>query len=364
MDLDITLIEKFRKKVNSNHSFVMTQYRNQQGKNLWNIICSSMDWITVAVDGLPYIQLEHKNSNVASLNLMQLICSMDLIKESVHQLYRVFNLEYPFKKDNSVFQKQQSDDDYFKHIRAVFGVHPVNLKGQDGSRYFASWPTSLLEGDFATFVYSNKVGVEDQLYSIWINDLFLYANKRYLLLEEVIKKMENDFIFHQHKHKEVEVNGSDSPLEHLEILKKENLFRYGKGEAYWSEIEDLQRLYSIDISSFEISVQDMIEKYRHALLMVIREIHQNLQIMNIENLSTSLILDPFKNLGHSYNKEKVMLYLHNSDPDYNTRVLGRIGIKIMVEKSELPDIALEYDGDELLIILNAWRWSKNEEDKE
>ncbi|MEH7126581.1 hypothetical protein V7127_25670 [Bacillus sp. JJ1773] len=362
MDLDISLIDKFRRKVNSNHSFVLNQYRNQQGKNLWNIICSCMDWIEVAVNGLPFIQLKHKNPNVASLNLMQLICSMDLVKESVHQLYRVFELEYPFKKDNSVFLKQQSDDDYFKHKRAVFGVHPVNLKGQDGSRYFASWSSSKTEGDFATFVYSNKIGVEDQLYSIRINDLFQYANMRYLLLEEVMKKIEHDFLTHQHKHKEAEITRAQSHLDHLGILKKENLWRYGKGEAYWSEIETLQRLYSIDISSFDISIQAMVEKYRNALLKVIREVHQNLQIMNIEELSTYEILNPFENLGHSYNKEKLMVYLHNPDPDYNIRVLGRSGLQIMVKNGELPKIALEYDGDELLTILYAWRWIINEKD--
>ncbi len=243
----------------------MHQYRNQQGKNLWNIICSYMDWIEVAIDGIPYIQLDHKNPNVASLNLMQLICSMDLVKESVHQLYRVFKLEYPFKKDHSIFQKQQSDDEYFKHIRAVFGVHPVNLKGRDGSRYFASWSTSKLEGDFATFVYSNKSDVEDHLYSIKINELFQYTNKRYLLLEEVMKKMEHDYLFHQHKHKEAKISRTHSPIDNLIILKKENLERYGNGEAYWHEIEELQRLYAIDISSFDISVQKMIEKYWDAL---------------------------------------------------------------------------------------------------
>lgn len=192
MALDYSLIDKFRRKVNSNHYFVMNQYKNQDGKNLWNIICSCMDWIEVAVNGIPHIQLEHKNSNVASLNLMQLICAMDLIKESVHQLYRVFQLDYPFKSDHSIFKDKKTDDEHFKHLRAVFGVHPVNLKGEDNSRNFASWSTAKLDGDFSAFVYSNKIGVEDRLYSVWINDLFKYTNMRYLLLEEILKKIDQD----------------------------------------------------------------------------------------------------------------------------------------------------------------------------
>lgn len=322
-----------------------------------------MDWIEVAVNGIPHIQLDHKNPNVASLNLMQLICAMDLIKESVHQLYRVFKLEYPFKSDHSIFKDKKTDDEHFKHLRAVFGVHPVNLKGEDNSRNFASWSTPKLEGDFAAFVYSNKIGVEDQMYSIWINDLFEYTNMRYLLLEEILTKIEQDYKFHQQKYKETEINRAECSLDQLEILKRENLERHGEGEAYWHEIEELQRLFAIDIDSFNIAVKTLIEEYRDALLMVVREIHQHLQSMDIEELSTSEILDPFENFEHSYDKEKLMVYLHNPNPTYNSQLLGRMGLKVLVEEGKLPEITLKYDGDELLLLLNAWYWSLVERDK-
>lgn len=153
-------------------------------------------------------------------------------------------------------------------------------------------------------------------------------------------------------------------MDQLEILKRENLERYGKGEAYWHEIEELQRLFTVDIDSFDIAVNTLIEEYRDALLMVIREIHQNLQSMDIEELSTSEILDPFENFEHSYDKEKLMVYLHNPNPTYNNVVLGRMGLQMMVEKGELPENALEFDGEELLIFLNAWRWNVNEKDNQ
>ncbi|GIO22843.1 hypothetical protein [Oceanobacillus sp. J11TS1] len=57
-----------------------------------------------------------------------------------------------------------------------------------------------------------------------------------------------------------------------------------------------------------------------------------------------------------------MVYLHHPEPDYNTRVSGEMGLRLMVEKGELPEIVLEYyyNTDELLIFLNAWQWSINE----
>lgn len=43
------LISQFRKRVNKNN-YVLTKYRNIDGKNKWSCICSCMDWISVAIE--------------------------------------------------------------------------------------------------------------------------------------------------------------------------------------------------------------------------------------------------------------------------------------------------------------------------
>ena len=96
------------------------------------------------------------------MEIVTYITSINLISESIQQLYRVFynNKEYPLKKDSSVFKnKQISDDDMFKHIRAVFGAHSTNLKSFNGrERNFASYPNNIhTNGHFSVILIVMKL---------------------------------------------------------------------------------------------------------------------------------------------------------------------------------------------------------------
>jgi hypothetical protein len=201
-----------------------------------------MDWIEVAVDGIPYIQLKHQNTNFVSLSLMQLICAMDLIVKAIIQLYRVFKLDYPYEKDQSIFHQNKPDDKYFKHIRAMFGVHPVNLK--DGKeRYFASWSTPNLADDFSVIVYSHQVGKESIQHSINISDLVQYTNQRYQLLIDLINHIEDDYDQHLKNYKERQMEITTNVTDEIILLLKENKQRFGEGEAYWYELSELNCLF-------------------------------------------------------------------------------------------------------------------------
>ncbi|MGG3737515.1 hypothetical protein [Aeribacillus pallidus] len=59
ININSDLIDEFRNKVNE-EPFFREKYRNVNGKNYWNIICSAMDWISVASEGLPSIKLNTK----------------------------------------------------------------------------------------------------------------------------------------------------------------------------------------------------------------------------------------------------------------------------------------------------------------
>lgn len=45
-------ITAFRDLINDNNRFVLKAYANKQGKNQWNLICSSIGWISVAIRNL------------------------------------------------------------------------------------------------------------------------------------------------------------------------------------------------------------------------------------------------------------------------------------------------------------------------
>lgn len=206
INLDPNLIRKFRNKVNEKRIF-QEMYKNIDGKNKWNVICSAMDWITIAVEGLPQINLKVSkgigHNALQSLNLMQYIISIDLLVESIKQLFRVLDGQdsYPLSDDREIFKQSKiSDDKYFKHIRAIFGTHPVNLDSLDGvtkqkgERFYASWTIQdwVGDNDFLVYLYSNNPK-KNQIkpFAISINDLNRYAEKRYELLHMLIDKVDS-----------------------------------------------------------------------------------------------------------------------------------------------------------------------------
>ena len=76
-------------------------------KNQWNIICSCMDWISVAIRNLYDMKNDNTNIDVLSMQTYLYISSIDIIFEAIIQLHRVLACDnsIPFKNDNSVFQK-------------------------------------------------------------------------------------------------------------------------------------------------------------------------------------------------------------------------------------------------------------------
>ncbi|MGL1193665.1 hypothetical protein ACSTLL_17820 [Vibrio parahaemolyticus] len=126
-DIDDKKITAFRQLVNDNNRFVLKAYANKQGKNQWNLICSSMDWISVAIRNLHSFPALDSNIDVRVMQIYSLISSIDIVNEAVMQLHRVFfgnsTKLMPFKGEKSIFRERifdKDDSDYFKEIREWF----------------------------------------------------------------------------------------------------------------------------------------------------------------------------------------------------------------------------------------------------
>ncbi|MCG3086382.1 hypothetical protein [Sporosarcina cyprini] len=356
-----SVIKDFRNTISGNNFFVLNRYRNHEGKNKWNIICSAMDWIEVAVEGMPAIDLKHSNANVLSLNFMQLVCAMDLVKEAIDQLFRVFSVTYPYTNDSSVFNNEVSDDSYFKHVRAVFGTHPVNLKGVskgDNGKYYASWSSANIRDDFSVVMYSNSLEKKSYIFSVKIENLFRYITLRYDLLNQL-----NDFVEKEHeehiKSLKVKVIPKNVKMqEQVEILLKENEKRYGGSDAYSYELSIIKRL--LQISYDKLPIKKEATEYLKKLSLVLDEIQNNLQEMELKDLSTYAIVHPENNTEFQYEYSKVFDYIHNDDNDFIAYSKAEISIKMLMDANELPNYALNLSKDELLLVINTLSFNRNE----
>lgn len=93
--MDSTLINTFRNEVND-QDLVLQMYHSRDGKALWNIICSAMDWIDVVVGEIDVHKLLRGNDNKSSIHFITFISCADVLWEAIQQLHRVFFAQIVF----------------------------------------------------------------------------------------------------------------------------------------------------------------------------------------------------------------------------------------------------------------------------
>lgn len=281
-------IGDFRDLVNSNSSFVFQIYKDKGGKNLFNLVCSCMDWITVSVRHLENAPEFDKNIDTRSIQVYSLISSIDLIFESIKQLHRVFVSEKtePFAGEKKCFENRlfpnEDDNNYFKTIRACFGAHPVSLN-QSNSKRFASWPfdSHFNTGDLTVHLYSRDVNEEDLALHLNINELLEFLTTRYDYLDLITEKIESLFIDYQKKLSKQPIETKADLLEQLYVLRSESEKRLDN-DYYNSEIDDLIMIFEAEVT--DPALVPMVDSYKNSLIPLVEEIKTNLQAMNIVDL--------------------------------------------------------------------------------
>lgn len=356
--LDPVILENFKQVISDNDDFLIKKYSNFEGKNKMGAILSAKDWLHVVVYGLPFIDLYHENQDAQSLNVLQFVCTIDLLSEAIQQLYRViFNVKnYPLFKDKTVFNKETSDDRYFAHIRAAFGAHAVNLEDRDGNqqkRYFASWSSSHGEGDLSVYLYSNDPNEDYQKLVISFDQLFDYARKRYLCLNDISKEIENQYLHFKEKCINTPILRSVDVLEQLYILRDENVARIGR-DGYSYDIETLIKLYTAPMMF--PSELDIYKGYLNKIRQSVTDIYNNLQMMNVVDLSVypSPSYSRVENLKqYFYDIQKIHEYLgREAGQEGSLEVMIQYHLNRLITVEILPPFAdKDLDKRDLMLLL-------------
>jgi len=278
-----------------------------------------MDWIQVAIEGIDTSGFDINTGLKNSVKMMSLISCIDVLWEGIQQLHRVFfnTKEIPFEDECSIFQDkllEESDNKYWKTIRACFATHPINIdsfsKNTKEERHYASWSASGVgKGDFSVSIRSNKPDASTIYLSIYYNELMNFVSQRYQHLEDIIKEIDKQKKQYISSFKEKIIIEVDDPLEQIKILTNENKNRFGEDMGYSDELKELKLIFEVHIINENNRI--LVEKLRKQLFMKIKEIHANLQNMECSELiSIPDIPDP---AGYGYVYSKLYGYVegHN-----------------------------------------------------
>lgn len=167
--------EKFRSFINKHID--IGQFVNRERYNQWSIICSCIDWLSVATRSLNDENYSSANKGLFdSGSFYYYISLIDIILESITQLHRIFvnKKTIPSNDDTLIFKNQpkeldtETDYAFFKTIRACFGSHSVNLRiNRNKEKYSASWSGSFAKrGEMRVGLYPP---IPEKKETIWLD---------------------------------------------------------------------------------------------------------------------------------------------------------------------------------------------------
>lgn len=287
-----------REKVNETN-FIFAKYQNNNSKDQWNCICSSMDWIDVGMTniGKALDELKRSKGLETCLKFYQYICCIDIVWESICQLHRVFinPKTLPFANQSNIFQRKlfdKDDNNYFKEIRACFGAHSVNLNSkQEFGLKFASW--SIHDGtptEMSVLLYSNIPNDEFKKVTVTVGELKSFYETRCQYIQQIIDAIENIAFEHKKRMQNSIIPKSNDPIEQIAILKNASQQRFGSG-ILLEELEQMERFLATDFSCKKN--KDVIEVFRQKIILGIVEIYNCFQNMNVDcNLAIERLLLP------------------------------------------------------------------------
>lgn len=320
-----SIITDFREFTNDNVDYMVDRYADKKGRNKWNCICSCMDWITVSIEYIENIKYDENNINIKSMQVYSYISAIDVMWQSVQQLHRVIfdTTSIPFTKNTEVFNNQLKIDDneYFKHLRAVFGAHPVNLKdpsnkNNKNTQYFASWPNEDIfrDYDFVSFLWSADVESEDLMIGFKFKQLEEFLNIRYRYLIDLKDKLKKDIDNHYNEMRKIKIESSDNIKDQLNILKKELNDR--KTDDYYNYILD-KLIGFFNLDCIDNKNNPIIERYLEKLEVVVDELKNNIQEMNFIELESDYIINIKYPSEIYYNLTKVWSYYNTYERDFD-----------------------------------------------
>jgi hypothetical protein len=394
-EINPELVKKFRRKVHENNNFIrcyFTEYKiksDEPGIDIWSKICSCMDWLTVATEGLEKPK-SSKKMNKSALEFTHFLITIDMILEAIDNLWKSFipaiNKKRPHINDNHIFKAEEfgkkfNDEDYFKEIRAWFGIHSVNgnerkvkinEENEVKVRFFSSWSSNsswLKPSEELTFslqLYSNNHEAE-RIYGgrkeVKIKDILEFIVLRYKTLDKLMEEIDQLYLKEKKKLQKTTIKWDRNSNELVQV---NQLYQQAKERKLTSEhYEDQILLYKsfleCDIEEFEPADRKIIVSYLESLKSII-PIYINI-IQNVDNGE----FDDFEKFHLSS-----QVYIDNHY--YFGKVLdcinewtetGILSLECLIDNEILPEYSTILSGKcrELLIYALDYDWSQCEKDK-
>lgn len=305
--LNPELNKRLREKVNEWHNFTYKKQANfrtpeKRGKIInaraYNCLCACMDRIDELIAHCNILELNTLFGLYDIFNYGQtLIDCIDMIS-------KIYDVPDETEGDISCFNQKGNDgsgndERYFKYLRSLCSVHPVETsqhKIYQGDEpewcpyilgcnkimpILAIHNPELKDADYYAVVYRNDMEFNKRV-PIRISEIVQYLNKRYEHIEKVIRAIDryNKDIVHKLIEKYIPAQEEfEDYVDYLFSLKDAIAERTGDKEDF--HIKEWIAVMKAHFANEKMQTE--LREYQEAVKLGIKEIHNNLQTMNIDD---------------------------------------------------------------------------------
>lgn len=294
-------------------------------------ICAALDRIDDLVDYCNSLNIKRTKEGV--FDFCNLLTHAQTLIDCISQIGKIFNIRYETEKDTSSFHNlgesgDGNDEEYFKYIRSLCSVHPLNTNSHgiyQGSNPewcpyvgFLGKANPLLfnkesnDADFYALIYKYEddgikiLSTHTKTIYLRTKEVFHYIEKRYNFIEQVT----NDAVkYYEEKIEELRNKHIKTPEEFNNyfdyLLELQNAVLERCGDDKRSIV---RKWIAIFKTKFEVPyLQTVLEEYQKAVKEEIKKIHQRLQDLVFEDdeINLELFWDLKHPSGYHYQLEKI-----------------------------------------------------------
>lgn len=308
LNLDPEVSKRLREKVNEWWNFTYEKEakfkipgKNKEGKaKAYSCICACMDRIDALVDHCNKIEINDIWGLCDILNYGQTLI------DCITRIGEVYGVTYNIQGDvssfkDSVVEEKGNDEKYFKYLRSLCSVHPVDTsqhpiyQGEENEwcPYISESKGTLAKlgvfgkgwenVDFYATVYRNDMTDVNKRIPIRVPEILDYLNKRYTYIEEIIKAIEayNQEKIAGFRNKKIpQPEDFDNYIDYLLSLERAEKERYGAASNCVREWQAIMKSHYKDEK-----MQKYLQEYQSELKQKIKVFHNCLQEMEEDDCS-------------------------------------------------------------------------------
>lgn len=307
LTLNPELNRHLREKVNEWDNFTYEKKANfkspeKKGKFIetqaYNCLCACMDRIDELVEHCNTLELN------SLFGLYDIFNYGQTLIDCISMISKIYNVPYETKDDISCFNQRGNDgsgndERYFKYLRSLSSVHPIETsqhkiyQGDEpewcpyisGSsavmRLLANTNPELKDADYYAVVYRNDMELNKYV-PIRVSEVMQYLNKRYRHIEKIIETIDkyNDDKVKKLIEKHILLpEECDTYISYLLGLKEAFAERCGDKECF--QIKEWIGVMKAHFADEKMQIE--LQGYQEAMKAGIKEIHNKLQNMSIDD---------------------------------------------------------------------------------